>query len=160
VSVHHSAVARGDWNWSRTRPIAFWATTFVIVFELAAGSVWNLMAIEWIEVQMIHLGYPHYFAYISGWWQDPLETWGAPLMFTTCGIASWVLRPAARRLPRTWLLRVDAGRDGTDPTGTRPRAWAISIGILVVLYVVSFLTLPAVEEVMHENAVELGWIDE
>jgi hypothetical protein len=198
MSVRHSAVARGDRNWSRIRPIAFWATTFVVVFELAAGSVWNLMTIEWIEVQMIHLGYPHYFAYISGWWQaaaaaaivapglpllkewayagifflwsgavashlsagDPLGTWGAPLMFTACGIASWVLRPADRRLPGTWLLRVDAGRDATDPAGTRPRAWAISIGLLVVLYVVSFLTLPAVEEVMHENAVELGWIDE
>jgi hypothetical protein len=36
----------------------------------------------------------------------------------------------------------------------------VSIGLLVVLYVVSFLMLPAVEEVMHENAVELGWIDE
>jgi Tfp pilus assembly major pilin PilA len=36
----------------------------------------------------------------------------------------------------------------------------VSIGLLVVLYVVSFLTLPAVEEVMHENEVELGWIDE
>jgi hypothetical protein len=135
------AVARGDWNWSRIRTIAFWATTFVIVFELAAGSVWNLLTIEWVEVQMLHLGYPHYFAYISGWWQaagaaaiiaprlpllkewayagtfflwsgavashlsagDSLETWWAPLMFITCGIASWALRPADRRLPRTRL---------------------------------------------------------
>ncbi|QYN37590.1 hypothetical protein K1T35_10305 [Pseudonocardia sp. DSM 110487] len=49
-------------DWSSIRPIAFWVTTFVIVFELAAGSVWNLLTIEWIEVQMLHLGYPHYFA--------------------------------------------------------------------------------------------------
>jgi hypothetical protein len=32
--------------------------------------------------------------------------------------------------------------------------------LLVVLYAVSFLTLPAVEHVMHERAVELGWIIE
>ncbi|WP_220448159.1 DoxX family protein [Nonomuraea diastatica] len=59
--------ARIDWN--RIRPIAFWATTLVIAFELASGSVWNLMTIEWVELQMQHLGYPHYFDYISGTWQ-------------------------------------------------------------------------------------------
>jgi hypothetical protein len=198
MSVQHSTIARSSWNWSRIRPIAFWLTTFVIVFELAAGSVWNLMTIEWIEVQQLHLGYPHYFAYISGWWQvaaaaaiiapglpllkewayagifflwsgavashlssgDPIETWGAPLMFTACGIASWALRPADRRLPGVRLRRADAGRDGADPAGNRRRAWAVSVGLLAALYVVSFVTLPAVEEAMHENAVELGWIDE
>lgn len=54
----------------------------------------------------------------------------------------------------------DAGHEGAGPLRTRPRAWAISIGLLVVLYAVSFLTLLVVEVVMHENAVELGWIDE
>jgi len=58
--------ARSRWNWSQ---IAFWATTFVVVFELAAGSVWNLMTIEWVEVQFDHLGYPHFFLYIIGAWQ-------------------------------------------------------------------------------------------
>jgi hypothetical protein len=28
------------------------ATTFVVVFELTAGSVWNLLTIEWVEVQL------------------------------------------------------------------------------------------------------------
>jgi hypothetical protein len=173
--------------------MAFWATTFVIVFELAAGSVWNLLTIEWVEVQMLHLGYPHYFAYTSGWWQaaaaaaiiapglpvlkewayagtfflwsgaavshlsagDSLETWWVPLMFIACGIASWALRPADRRLPGTRL-----SRDGADLPGNRPRAWVVTMGLLVVLYAVSFLTLPVVEDVMHEQAVELGWIDE
>jgi hypothetical protein len=193
MSLQHATVTRSDWNWSRIRPIAFWATTFVVVFELAAGSVWNLMTIEWIEVQMLHLGYPHYFAYISGWWQaaaaaaiiapglpllkewayagtfflwsgavashlsagDGVETWWAPLMFITCGIASWALRPADRRLPGTRLRR-----DEPDRAETRPRTWAIAMGLLVVLYVASFLTLPVVEDVMHEQAVDLGWIDE
>jgi DoxX-like protein len=196
-----ATVARTDWNWSRIRLIAFWVTTFVIVFELTAGSVWNLLTIEWIEIQMRHLGYPHYFAYISGGWQaaaavaiiaprlpllkewayagtfflwsgaaashlsagDSLETWWTPLMFLTCGIASWVLRPADRRLPGTQLFRdrpADAGQNEAGPTVARHRAWAAPIGLLVILYAVSFLTLPAVEYVMHEQAVELGWIDE
>lgn len=193
MSLQHATVARSDWNWRRIRPIAFWVATFVIVFELAAGSVWNLMTIEWIEVQMLHLGYPHYFAYISGWWQaaaaaaiiapglpllkewayagtfflwsgaaashlaagDSLETWWVPLMFIAFGIASWALRPADRRLPGTRLRR-----DGADRAEARPRAWAIAMGLLVVLYVASFVTLPVVEDVMHEQAVDLGWIDE
>jgi DoxX-like family len=203
-----ATVARSRWNWSRIRPIAFWATTFVVVFELAAGSVWNLVPIEWIEVQLDHLGYPHFFAYILGAWQagaavaiiaprlplikewayvgsfflwsgavashlsagDGVESWWVPLMFATCAIASWVLRPPDRRLPETRLRRdrpADAGQDGAGPPETRPRAWetrprawAVPIVLLVVLYAVSFLSLPAIEEPLHERAVELGWIDE
>jgi hypothetical protein len=189
MSVQHSTIARSNWNWSRIRPIAFWLTTFVIVFELSAGSVWNLMTIEWIEVQQLHLGYPHYFAYISGWWQvaaaaaiiapgfpllkewayagifflwsgavvshlavgDGPETLRDPLMFLAFGIASWALRPTDRR-----LRPPDQGRGGVE---IRPRAWVIPVALLAVLYVVSFLTLPVVEYVMHERAVELGWID-
>jgi len=197
--------ARSRWNWSQ---IAFWATTFVVVFELAAGSVWNLMTIEWVEVQFDHLGYPHFFLYIIGAWQvgaaiaiiaprlplvkewayagsfflwsgavlshlsarDDFDAWSVPLMFATFAIASWVLRPADRRLPETRLHRdrpADAGQDGaslpeTRPRTweTRPRTWAVPIGLLVVLYAVSFLSLPAAEDAMHDRAVELGWIDE
>ena len=203
-----AAVTQSRWNWSRIRPIAFWAITFVVVFELTAGSVWSLLTIEWAEVQFDHLGYPHFFLYILGAWQagaavviiaprlqlikewayvgsfflwsgavashlsagDGVELWWAPLMFATFAIASWVLRPPDRRLPETRLRRdrpADAGQDGAGPPETRPRAWetrprawAVPIGLLVVLYAVSFLSLPAVEEPLHERAVELGWIDE
>jgi hypothetical protein len=62
-------------------------------------------------------------------------------------IASWALRPADRRLPNSGL-----------PPETRPLAWAVPTGILLLLYAVSFLTLPTVEAVFHERAVELGWI--
>jgi hypothetical protein len=189
-----ATVARSDWNWSRIRPIAFWGSTLVIVFELAAGSVWNLLTIEWVEVQLNHLGYPHFFAYILGGWQagaavaiiapglplikewayagafflwsgavashlsvgDGIETWLVPLMFTMCAIASWALRPADRRLLDSRPRRdrpADDGQDGAGPLGTRPRAWAVPIGLLVVLYAVSFVTLPAVEASMHEQAV-------
>ena len=50
MSLRHATVERSDWNRGKVRLIAFWLATFVIVFELAAGSVWNLMTIEWVEV--------------------------------------------------------------------------------------------------------------
>jgi hypothetical protein len=175
------------WNWSRIRTIAFWFTTFVVAFELTAGSVWNLLQIEWIRVQLSHLGYPDSYTYISGAWQaggaavimaprlsrlkewayagafftwsgavathllrgdtTPVSTWLTPLIFAMFAIASWALRPADRRLPNSKL-----------PPETRPLAWAVPIGILLLLYAVSFLMLPTVEAALHERAVELGWI--
>src|SRR5918994_6882630 len=51
---------------SRILTITFWATTLIVVAELVAGSVWNLLRIEWIRAQLSHLGYPDYFAYILG----------------------------------------------------------------------------------------------
>jgi DoxX-like family len=174
-------------SWNRIRTIAFWATTFVVVFELAAGSVWNLLQIEWVRVQFSHLGYPHYFGYISGAWQlgaavaiavpgftrlkewayagaffqwsgavashllagdhTPVGTWVTPLTFAMFAIASWALRPADRRLP-----------NGELPPETRPLAWAVPIGILLLLFVVSYLTLPAVNGALHTRARDLGWI--
>ncbi|RZQ62314.1 DoxX family protein [Amycolatopsis suaedae] len=169
----------------RIRPVAFWVTTFPVVFELAAGSVWNLLTIDWIEIQLNHLGYPHFFAYLLGAWQvaaavaiivpgfpllkewayagtfflwsgavlshliagDGVLNWGPPLMFTVLAVASWALRPAGRRLP------------ATRPPAPGVRAWAVPVGLLVVLYAVSFLTLPLVEETMREHAVQLGWTD-
>jgi hypothetical protein len=185
---------------SRIRLIVFWATTFAIVAELVAGSVWNLVPIDWVEAQLRHLGYPGFFAYILGAWQvaaavaiivpgfplikewayvggfflwsgaaashltvgDGPSMWGPPLGFAMCAIVSWVLRPADRRLPATRSRRdraADAGRDGAGPPGTRSRAWVVSIGLLVVLYAGSILTLPVVDDAMRERAVELGWID-
>ncbi|MGN9795917.1 DoxX family protein [Streptomyces sp. OZ13] len=184
---------------NRIRLVAFWFTTIVIVFELIAGSAWNLLTIDWIEAQMDHLGYPDYFAYILGvchfgaavtivvpgfrmikeWayagifftWSgavvshlaqgDGLVSWGPPLMFLAFAVASWALRPADRRLQETRLRRdrsADAGRDSTGRPETRPRAWAVSIGIVVVLSAVSLLTLPAAEDLTGEWAVERGWV--
>jgi hypothetical protein len=177
-----AALSSSRWKW---RTIAFWATTFVVVFELAAGSVWNLMRIEWIRAQLDHLGYPLYFAYISGVWQaggaaaivapgfprlkewayagafftwsgavashllagDGVQVWLPPLVFLMFGIASWALRSADRRLP-------NAGLAPEPPL----RAWAAPIGLLILLYVASFLTLPLVNVAFHQKAVELGWI--
>ena len=152
---------------------------------MVAGSVWNLEQIEWVHIQLNHLGYPLYFSYILGVWQiggaavivaprfprvkewayagsffefsgavashllagDGVEVWRVPLVYAAIVIVSWVLRPAARRLS-------DAGL----APETRPLAWAVSTGILLLLYVVAYLTLPAVNVAMHQRARDLGWI--
>lgn len=48
--------AREGWNGKQIRTLLYWAATFVVVFELAAGSLWNLFAIDWVEAQLHHLG--------------------------------------------------------------------------------------------------------
>jgi len=172
-------------SWYRTRTIAYWTFTVLLVFELAAGSVWNLLQIEWVRVQLNHLGYPLYYTYISGVWEiggaaviiapgflrlkewayagsffqfsgavashllagDGVEVWLPPLVFLIFVIVSWALRPADRRLP-------DAGL----APETRALAWAVPIGILLLLFVASYLTLPWVNAAMHTRARDLGWI--
>ena len=172
-------------RWSRIGIITYWTFTVLLVFELAAGSLWNLLQIEWVRVQLNHLGYPLYFAYISGVWQiggaaaiiapgfprlkewayagsffqfsgavashllagDGVEAWVPALVFSMFVIVSWALRPAYRRLPNAGLA-----------PETRPLAWAVPIGILLLLFVVSYLTLPAVNVAFHERARDLGWI--
>ena len=171
--------------WYRIRIITYWTFTVLLVFELAAGSLWNLLQIEWVRVQLNHLGYPLYYTYISGLWQiggaaviiapgfprlkewayagsffqfsgavashllagDGVEVWLPPLVFLMFVIVSWALRPADRRLPNAGLA--------PEP---RPLAWAVPIGILLLLFVVSYLTLPAVNDAFHKRAVDLGWI--
>src|SRR5262245_31032003 len=169
----------------RIRTITYWTFTVLLVFELAAGSLWNLLQIEWVRVQLSHLGYPVYFAFILGVWLvggaaviiapgfprlkewayagaffhfsgavashllagDVVETWLPPLVFSMIVIVSWALRPADRRLPSAEL----------SPE-TRPRAWAVPVGILVLLFLASYLTLPWVNATFRTRARDLGWI--
>jgi hypothetical protein len=174
-------------RWYRIRIITYWTFTVLVVFELVAGSLWNLLQIEWVRAQLSHLGYPLYYTYITGVWQIggaaaiiapgfprlkewayagaffqwsgavashllagdfvPVSIWLTPLVFSMFAIVSWALAPADRRLP-------NAG----PASETRPLAWAVPIGILLLLFVVSYLTLPAVNAAMHTRARDLGWI--
>ena len=178
-----ASLSRG--RWYRTRTIAYWIFTVLLVFELVAGSVWNLSQIEWVHIQLKHLGYPLYFAYILGVWQiggaaviiaprfprvkewayagaffefsgafashllagDSPAAWRVPLVYAAFVIMSWALRPADRCLSYAGLA-----------SETRPPAWALPIAILLFLYVVAYLTLPAVNIAMHKRALDLGWI--
>src|SRR5262245_3947176 len=172
-------------RWYRTHTITYWIFTVLLVFELAAGSLWNLLQIEWVRVQLNHLGYPLYFTYILGVWQiggaaviiapgfprlkewayagsflqfsgavvshllagDGVEAWLPALVFLMFVIVSWALRPADRRVPNAGLA-----------PETGPLAWAFPIRILLLLFVVSYLTLPAVNATFHKRARDLGWI--
>jgi DoxX-like family len=187
ATVKDEQVTAGRSRWHRIRLIAYWTSTIIIVFELAAGSVWNFQQIEWIRVQLHHLGYPIYFSTISGVWQlagafvliapgfprikewayagafftwsgavashlfagDGAESWMVPLMFAIFAIVSWALKPADHRLPNAGLA-----------SETRPRAWAIPIGVLLLLFIASYLTLPAVNAALHTRARDLGWLRE
>src|SRR5215469_5589717 len=178
-----TALSRGRWRQART--IIYWIFTVLLVFELIAGSAWNLEQIEWVHVQLNHLGYPLYFSYILGVWQiggaavllapgfprlkewayagaffefsgavashllagDGAEVWRVPLAYAAIVIASWALRPADRRLS-----------DTRPAPETRPLAWAVPIGIFILMYVVAYLTLPMVNIGMHKRALDLGWI--
>src|SRR5215510_9877835 len=169
----------------RIRTITYWTFTVLLVWELVAGSLWNFERIEWIRLQLNHLGYPVYLAYILGVWLmggaaaiivpgfprlkewayagccfhfsgamashmmagdwSPISMWLTPLMFWIFGMVSWALSPADRRLPNAEL--------GPE---ARPRAWAVSIGVFLLLFVVSYLMLPWVNTAMHKRALDLG----
>jgi DoxX-like family len=171
----------------RVRIIAYWASTFVVVFELVAGSVWNFWQIEWVRVQLDHLGYPAYFTYILG---VPLIAGAAAIIAPglprlkewayagsffhfSAAVASHLLagdlRPVGTWLTPlvflmfvvlSWALRPGDRRlpsTGLAPE-RRPLAWTVSFGILVVLFAVSVLVLPWVNTTFHKRAVDLGWI--
>ena len=53
------------------RAIAYWLLTIVVAFEMAAGSLWDLLRIEYVRVVITHLGYPIYFLFIIGIWKLP-----------------------------------------------------------------------------------------
>src|SRR5262245_20084095 len=174
-------------QWYRLRTIAYWTFTVLLVAELAAGSLWNFLQIEWVRVQLNHLGYPLYLTYILGvceiggaaviiapglqrlkeWayagsffnfsgavashllagdW-SPLSVWLTPLVLSMFVIVSWALTPADRRLPYAEL--------GPD---TRTVAWAVPIGLIIILFVVSYLTLHAVNAAFNKLAHDLGWV--
>ncbi len=62
---------------------------------------------------------------------DSVGRWLPPLLFSGFVIGSWALRPADRRLPGAAFAEQE-----------RPSAWAMAIGVLILLLAVSYLTLP------------------
>jgi len=62
---------------------------------------------------------------------DSVNIWTGPLGFAVFTLASWALRPPARRLA-----------SASPTTSTRAVAWIVPILIVVVLLLVALLTLP------------------
>ena len=151
------------------RAIAYWTLTLIIGWEMIAGSMWDLLRIEYTRSVLDHLGYPHYLLLILGVWKLPCaiawfvpgfprlkewayagaifnytgaaashllvgdgpNRWAAPLVFALLTLGSWALRPPDRRLP------------GAAPrASSRLAAWAVPLGLVMVLLIVSLLTLP------------------
>ncbi len=53
----------------RYRSIVYWATTGLLVFELALGGAWDLLRVPQVRSLIERLGYPAYFLVILGMWK-------------------------------------------------------------------------------------------
>lgn len=159
--------ARGSTTWIRA--VTFWVLTFVIVSEMAAGSLWDLLRIEYVRVVMTHLGYPLFLLFILGAWKiagafavavpglPRIKEWAyAGFFFSYSGAAAshllsgdgpgrWLgpLVFAVMTLG-SWGLRPADRRlpDAKRAPETRPLAWAIPILVVVLILVLSYFTLP------------------
>ena len=56
---------------ARGRTIGYWALTLIVAWEMVAGSMWDLLRIEFVRGVMTHLGYPLYVLFIIGVWKLP-----------------------------------------------------------------------------------------
>lgn len=53
----------------RTRAIAYWVATALLVFELVLGGIWDVLRVPHTREVMERLGYPLYFLVILGVWK-------------------------------------------------------------------------------------------
>jgi hypothetical protein len=153
---------------SRWLIITYWATTLVVAGEMIAGSLWDLLQIEYVRVTLTHLGYPLYLLFILGVWKLPcgvvlliprfqrLKEWAyAGAVFNYSGaVAShiavsdrvmvwiWALLFGVLTLA-SWVLRPPERRL-VAPTAveTRSQEWIVATVIAISLLVVALLTLP------------------
>ena len=155
-------------NLNRVRSVGYWLFTLVIAWEMAAGSIWDLERIEFVRGVFTHLGYPFYLLTIIGIWKlpcavvllvprlprlkewayagaffnysgaaashlfvgDRANQWAGPFVFALMTLAGWALRPAERRLA------------SAPSEKTSAKAWAVTVGLVIAMFGVSFLTLP------------------
>ncbi len=153
----------------RMRAIAYWTFTAITAAEMTAGSMWDLLRIEYVRAVMTHLGYPLYLLSILGFWKLPcaivllvprfprLKEWAyAGAFFNYSGAAAshlsvgdgadkWAgpLVFAAITLA-SWALRPPDRRFALErPAGTaRPAAWIVPLSLVAVFLVLALLTLP------------------
>ena len=153
----------------RISTIAYWILTLMFAFEMIAGSMWDLLQIEYARSVLTHLGYPMYLLFILGAWRLPgavvclvprfprLKEWAyAGAVFNYSGAAAshllagdgpklW-MAPAVFTLAAlaSWALRPPDRRlaPPSPEPATRPLAWIVPIVIAAVMLVVALLTLP------------------
>ena len=158
---------RGRGFWIRT--IAYWTITAIIAWEMIAGSMWDLLQIEYTRGVFDHLGYPHYLLLILGVWKLPCGvTWLVPRFprlkewayaggfFNYSGAAAshalagdraskWIgpLVLALMTLA-SWALRPQDRRlEGAERAAPlRPVAWLVPLGVAAAMLIVALVTLP------------------
>lgn len=151
------------------RAITYWALTLIIAWEMVAGSMWDLLQIDYTRGILDHLGYPHYLLIILGAWKLPcaiaflapqfprLKEWAyAGAFFNYSGAAASHLLvgdgPGRWAPPLifalitlgSWALRPPDRRLArpASPASLRMTAWLVPVGLVVVMLIVSLLTLP------------------
>jgi DoxX-like family len=156
---------------SRSRLVGYWTLTVIVAWEMVAGSMWDLLRIEYVRVVLSHLGYPPYLLFILGVWKLPcalvmllprferLKEWAyAGALFNYSGaFASHVLvgdGPSAWVAPllfailtlASWALRPPERRlRAANPAiETRLSAWIVPMVVVAVMLVAALLTLPKV----------------
>jgi hypothetical protein len=152
------------------RSIAYWLFTILVVFELAAGALWDLLRIEYVRVALTHLGYPLYLLVILGASRVPgalalvvprfprLKEWayaGAFFEYTGAAASHLLVGDHADQwrgplifagfTMLSWALRPAPRRlPGVAPPATEKPAitWAVPILTVAAMLVVAFFTLP------------------
>jgi hypothetical protein len=151
------------------RTVGYWTLTVIIAWEMAAGSMWDLLQIEYVRGVFHELGYPLYLLCILGAWKLPcamvllvprfprLKEWAyAGAFFNYSGAAaSHLLHGDAAKdwlgplvfgilTLGGWALRPAERRlaSAAPETRTRPAAWAVTLGLALAMVVVALLTLP------------------
>jgi hypothetical protein len=149
--------------------VAYWVTTLLVAQEMVAGSVWAFLRLEYVRVNLTHLGYPLYLLNILGFWEFPcavallvprfgrLKEWAyagaffnysgavASHAFVGDGPDKWGFPLAFAVLAlASWALRPPDRRTiAASPATTTPvLAWVVPIVVIGVLLVISLLTLP------------------
>jgi hypothetical protein len=161
-----SASQRSHADWLRT--VGYWTLTLIIAWEMAAGSMWDLLQIPYVRGIFNELGYPLYLLFILGAWKLPcavvlliprfprLKEWAyAGAFFNYSGAAaSHLLHGDSRKwigplvfailTMGGWVLRPPERRlaSAIPTTRTRPIAWAVTLGLALTMVVVALLTLP------------------
>src|SRR5262249_43172251 len=150
----------------RARVIAYWTFTVIAAWEMVAGSMWDLLRIEFTRGVFTHLGYPHYLLLIIGAWKLPcavtllvprfgrLKEWAYPAaIFNYTGAAAshlavgdgpsqWIgpLVFSAITLA-SWVLRPQDRRlpQAAPSAPLRPAAWIAPLGLTAAFLVLSLL---------------------
>src|SRR5215831_20680045 len=161
ASDDSAAPPRGRLYWLRT--IGYWTCTAIIAWEMVAGSMWDLLRIEYTRGVFTHLGYPHYLLLIIGVWKLPcavtilvprfprLKEWAyAGAFFNYSGAAAshllvgdragkWAAPLVFAALTMaSWALRPPDRRllQAGPPARVRAVAWIAPLGIALVFLVI------------------------